>query len=34
MDLSPRDRNDLLLAAGFAPVYPRTSLDDPAAGTM
>ncbi|GAA1527650.1 helix-turn-helix domain-containing protein [Kribbella lupini] len=30
MELSLRERNELLLAAGFAPVYPRTSLDDPA----
>jgi transcriptional regulator with XRE-family HTH domain len=25
-----RDRNDLLLAAGYAPAYPQTSLDDAA----
>lgn len=30
MELSLRERNDLLLAAGFAPVYPQTGLDDPA----
>ncbi|MEU2020885.1 hypothetical protein ABZ565_01710 [Streptomyces sp. NPDC016469] len=24
-----RERNDLLLAAGFAPVHPHTDLDDP-----
>jgi hypothetical protein len=30
LQLPLRERNDLLLAAGYAPVYPRTSLDDPA----
>lgn len=30
LELSLRDRNDLLLAAGYAPVYPQTGLDDPA----
>lgn len=29
LDLSLRDRNELLLAAGFAPRYSETSLDDP-----
>lgn len=29
MDLPLRERNELLLAAGYAPVYPRTPLDDP-----
>ncbi|MGI5167806.1 helix-turn-helix domain-containing protein [Spirillospora sp. CA-253888] len=29
LDLPLRERNDLLLAAGYAPVYPRTPLDDP-----
>src|SRR5690606_25010119 len=27
--IPPRDRNSLLLAAGFAPVYRETALDDP-----
>jgi transcriptional regulator with XRE-family HTH domain len=30
LDLPLRERNDLLLAAGYAPAYPRTALDDPA----
>ena len=30
MELSLRERNDLLHAAEFAPVYPQTALDDPA----
>jgi transcriptional regulator with XRE-family HTH domain len=30
LDIPLRDRNALLLAAGFAPRYHRTSLDDPA----
>jgi transcriptional regulator with XRE-family HTH domain len=30
LDVPLRDRNPLLLAAGFAPSYPRRSLDDPA----
>jgi transcriptional regulator with XRE-family HTH domain len=29
LELPLRERNQLLLAAGFAPVYPETSLDDP-----
>ena len=29
MELPLRDRNALLLAAGFAPAYPETGLDDP-----
>ncbi|MFD8750270.1 helix-turn-helix domain-containing protein [Kitasatospora sp. NPDC059577] len=29
LDLSLRDRNELLLAAGYAPVYPETPLDGP-----
>ncbi|MGH3427639.1 MAG: helix-turn-helix domain-containing protein [Mycobacteriales bacterium] len=29
LDLSLRDRNDLLLASGYAPAYPETSLQDP-----
>ena len=30
LDLPLRERNDLLLAAGYAPAYPQTALDDPA----
>lgn len=30
LDLPLRDRNDLLVAAGFAPVFPERSLADPA----
>jgi len=30
LDLPLRERNDLLIAAGFAPVYPQTSLTAPA----
>ena len=30
MELPLRKRNDLLLAAGYAPVYPQTGLNDPA----
>lgn len=30
LELPLRDRNELLLAAGFAPAYPETSLEDPA----
>ncbi|MFE3030995.1 helix-turn-helix domain-containing protein [Streptomyces canus] len=29
LDLSLRERNELLLAAGYAPVYPESLLDDP-----
>jgi transcriptional regulator with XRE-family HTH domain len=29
MELPLRERNELLLAAGYAPVYPQTPLDDP-----
>ncbi|MEU4930004.1 helix-turn-helix domain-containing protein [Streptomyces yokosukanensis] len=29
LQLPLRERNELLLAAGFAPVYPESSLDDP-----
>ncbi|MFE6225414.1 helix-turn-helix domain-containing protein [Streptomyces sp. NPDC057854] len=29
LEVPIRERNALLLAAGFAPVYPRTPLDDP-----
>jgi transcriptional regulator with XRE-family HTH domain len=30
LDLPLRERNSLLLAAGYAPAYPQTPLDDPA----
>lgn len=30
LDVPPRERNSLLVAAGFAPVHPERSLDDPA----
>src|SRR5918999_6118385 len=30
LDLPLRDRNQLLLAAGYAPVFPERPLDDPA----
>jgi transcriptional regulator with XRE-family HTH domain len=30
LDLTLRERNDLLLAAGFAPAFPESSLDDDA----
>ena len=30
LDVPPRERNTLLLAAGFAPTYPERDLDDPA----
>jgi transcriptional regulator with XRE-family HTH domain len=30
LQLALRERNDLLLAAGYAPAYPQTALDDPA----
>ena len=30
LELSPRERNDLLLAAGFAPAFPESPLDDEA----
>ncbi|MEU3979185.1 helix-turn-helix transcriptional regulator [Streptomyces sp. NPDC026672] len=29
LDLPLRERNELLLAAGYAPAYPESSLDDP-----
>ncbi|MGE2717062.1 helix-turn-helix domain-containing protein [Mycolicibacterium litorale] len=29
LDVPPRERNQLLMAAGLAPVYPERSLDDP-----
>jgi transcriptional regulator with XRE-family HTH domain len=30
LELTPRERNDLLLAAGFAPAFPESQLDDDA----
>jgi transcriptional regulator with XRE-family HTH domain len=30
LELPLRERNELLLAAGYAPAYPQSSLDDPA----
>ena len=29
LDISLRERNSMLLAAGYAPAYPETRLDDP-----
>lgn len=34
LDVPLRDRNGLLLAAGFAPIHPERSLDDPALGSV
>ncbi|MEV7194722.1 helix-turn-helix transcriptional regulator [Streptomyces sp. NPDC093510] len=34
LDVPVRDRNSLLLAAGYAPRFRETSLDDPAMGTL
>jgi transcriptional regulator with XRE-family HTH domain len=34
LDIPLRERNALLLAAGFAPRYQRTALDDPAMGSV
>lgn len=34
LDLPLRERNSLLIAAGFTPAYPRTALDDPAMATV
>jgi transcriptional regulator with XRE-family HTH domain len=34
LDVPVRERNALLLAAGYAPRYPETSLDDPALGAL
>jgi hypothetical protein len=34
LDVPLRDRNGLLLAAGFAPVHPEFDLDDPAAASV
>ena len=33
LDIPLRERNGLLLAAGFAPVFPVRNLDDPALTT-
>lgn len=30
LELPLRERNDSLLAAGYAPIYPQTDLEDPA----
>ncbi|WP_306192888.1 helix-turn-helix domain-containing protein [Streptomyces sp. MK5] len=34
LDVPVRERNALLLAAGYAPHYPETALDDPALGAL
>lgn len=34
LEVPLRERNALLLAAGFAPAYPQTSLDDPTLGPV
>ncbi|MGC5566688.1 helix-turn-helix domain-containing protein [Streptomyces sp. FR-108] len=34
LDVPVRDRNSLLVAAGYAPRYPQTPLDDPALGAL
>ncbi|GAA2095941.1 helix-turn-helix transcriptional regulator [Streptomyces albiaxialis] len=34
LDVPVRERNALLLAAGFAPAFPATPLDDPSLGTL
>ncbi|MEU9065756.1 helix-turn-helix transcriptional regulator [Streptomyces sp. NPDC048109] len=34
LDVPVRERNALLLAAGYAPRYPETPLDDPALGAL
>ncbi|MCX4696012.1 helix-turn-helix domain-containing protein [Streptomyces sp. NBC_01408] len=34
LDVPVRDRNALLLAAGYAPRYPHTPLDDPSMGVL
>ncbi|MET9075881.1 helix-turn-helix transcriptional regulator [Streptomyces sp. NPDC004232] len=34
LDVPVRERNSLLLAAGYAPHYPETPLDDPALGAL
>ncbi len=34
LDVPVRDRNTLLVAAGYAPAYPETPLDDPAMATV
>ncbi|WP_086736826.1 helix-turn-helix domain-containing protein [Streptomyces glaucescens] len=34
LDVPVRDRNALLLAAGYAPRFPETPLDDPALGAL
>ncbi|MFC3574201.1 helix-turn-helix transcriptional regulator [Streptomyces yaanensis] len=34
LDVPVRERNGLLLSAGYAPRYPRTPLDDPSMGAL
>jgi transcriptional regulator with XRE-family HTH domain len=34
LDIPLRERNRMLLAAGFAPVYPETTVDSPALGPL
>jgi transcriptional regulator with XRE-family HTH domain len=34
LDIPVRDRNSLLVAAGYAPAYPETPLHDPAMGAL
>jgi transcriptional regulator with XRE-family HTH domain len=34
LDLPLRERNSLLIAAGFTPAYPRTAPDDPGMATV
>ncbi|MFI2764192.1 helix-turn-helix domain-containing protein [Streptomyces echinatus] len=34
LEVPIRERNELLLTAGYAPVYPRSSLDDPRLGPI
>jgi len=34
LDIPLRDRNGMLLAAGFAPLFPHSELDDPALGRV
>ena len=34
LDLPLRERNELLIAAGFTPAYPKTGWDDPALGVV
>jgi transcriptional regulator with XRE-family HTH domain len=34
LDLPLRERNELLMTAGFVPAYPQTRVDDPALGVV